>query len=154
MTKIWLGAAAVALIECLMVAAAFIRPRAKRVEGDDLKTRVDAGPVQKFANASVTAFVRHKFYLARQADGGFLALSCKCTHLGCTIPWVSQTKRFECPCHASAFDMRGEVIRAPAPRALDIYPVTIENNLVKVDVGRRTKRDQFRPDQLVYPKQG
>jgi cytochrome b6-f complex iron-sulfur subunit len=85
-------------------------------------------------------------------DGGLLALSCKCTHLGCTVPWVEKEKKFLCPCHASAFDITGNVISAPAPRALDIFPVSIENNSVKVDTGKRIKRSGFEPKQVVYPK--
>jgi cytochrome b6-f complex iron-sulfur subunit len=85
-------------------------------------------------------------------DGGFLALSRKCTHLGCTVPWLEKEKRFACPCHASAFDIAGDVISPPAPRALDIYPVTIENDIVKVDISKPIKRTEFRFDQAAYPE--
>jgi cytochrome b6-f complex iron-sulfur subunit len=81
-----------------------------------------------------------------------LALSRKCTHLGCTLPWVEKENKFTCPCHASTFDITGKVISAPAPRALDIYPVIIENNIVKVDTGELLKRSEFRSEQVVYPK--
>jgi cytochrome b6-f complex iron-sulfur subunit len=86
-------------------------------------------------------------------DGGFLAVSRKCTHLGCTVPWVDKEKRFACPCHGSAFDIRGEVVSPPAPRALDLYPVVIENNVIKVDTRSPIKRSEFRMDQLVYAKE-
>jgi cytochrome b6-f complex iron-sulfur subunit len=87
----------------------------------------------------------------RLEDGGFLALSCKCTHLGCTVPWVEKEKKFLCPCHASAFDITGSVISSPAARALDTYTVTVENKIVKVDTGRRFKRSRFDSGQPVYP---
>jgi len=45
------------------------------------------------------------------------------------------------------------VISPPAPRALDLYHLYIENNIVKVDTGKRIKRGGFRTDQAVYPKQ-
>jgi cytochrome b6-f complex iron-sulfur subunit len=85
-------------------------------------------------------------------DGGFLAVSRKCTHLGCTIPWLDKEKRFACPCHGSTFDIRGEVINSPAPRALDIYNLFIENQMVMVDTGKPIKRSGFRADQVVYQK--
>jgi cytochrome b6-f complex iron-sulfur subunit len=85
-------------------------------------------------------------------DGGFLALSRTCTHLGCTVPWVAKENKFICPCHSSQFDIKGEVISPPAPRALDIYEITIENNVLKVDTGNRIKRSQFDAGQIVYPK--
>ena len=53
-------------------------------------------------------------------DGGFLALHRKCTHLGCTVPWNRAENRFVCPCHASAFDLAGDVVSAPASRAVSI----------------------------------
>jgi cytochrome b6-f complex iron-sulfur subunit len=83
-------------------------------------------------------------------DGGFLAVSRKCTHLGCTVPWIEKQKRFACPCHASAFDIKGEVVNDPAPRALDIYRLYIENNVIKVDVGKLIKRNSFHEHQVVY----
>ena len=87
-------------------------------------------------------------------DGGFLALSSKCTHLGCTVPWDDKEKRFACPCHGSSFDIAGRVITSPAPRPLDFYPVYIENNIVIVDISESLKRDRFLQEQVVYDKKG
>ena len=100
--------------------------------------------MDNFEPGTVSAFVRGKFYLARLEDGGFLAMSRSCTHLSCTVPWVSGENKFICPCHSSEFDIRGEVINPPAPRALDLYPVSIENNVLKVDTSKLTKRSDFR----------
>jgi cytochrome b6-f complex iron-sulfur subunit len=106
--------------------------------------------VDDFEPGSVTAFIRGHFYLTRLEDGGFLAVSRKCTHLGCTVPWDSDQKRFVCPCHASAFDITGEVISPPAPRALDLYPVEIENKMVSVDTGRSIRRSGYEASQVKY----
>ena len=152
LNKLWIGLGILAVAEIIAVVVSFFRPgKAYKKEMGEEKT-VEAGPVEKFPPESVTAFVRGKFYLTRLADGGFLALSRKCTHLGCTVPWISGEGRFECPCHSSAFDIRGEVIRPPAPRALDLYPLSIENNVVKVDTSRVIKRGRFDVSQVVYPK--
>jgi cytochrome b6-f complex iron-sulfur subunit len=148
---IWGFLGLAALAELVWMALSFLRPF--RQSTDDFKpgAEVVAGPVESFPTDSVTAFQRGQFYLVRLESGGFLALSCKCTHLGCTVPWVEKEKKFLCPCHASAFDMTGNVISAPAPRALDIFPISIENNVIKVNTGRRAKRSSFNPEQLVYP---
>ena len=151
LTKLWIGLGVVALIELIGVVIVYLRPRRFRANTADREAVFEAGAVEAFQPNSVTAFVRAKLYLCRLEDGGFLALSRKCTHLGCTVPWVAKESRFACPCHGSAFDIRGEVISPPAPRALDIYPVAIENNLVKVNTGRRVKRSEFRQEQVVYP---
>jgi len=144
-----LGLAAIA--ELVWVAISFLRP-ARLPAADARKDAViPAGAVESFAAGSVTAFQRGQFYLVRLDSGGFLAVSCKCTHLGCTVPWVEKEKKFLCPCHASAFDVTGNVISAPASRALDLFPITIENTVVKVDTSRRIKRSGFEPGQLVHP---
>ena len=148
----WIGLGIVAFIEFIGVVTAFLLPRKKKAKAGDFGAVIDAGPVDGFAKESVTAFIRGKFYLCRLQDGGFLAVSRKCTHLGCTVPWLDKEKKFVCPCHASAFDITGEVISPPAPRALDIYHISIENSIVKVNTGKRIKRSDFRTDQVVYDK--
>lgn len=83
-------------------------------------------------------------------DGGLIAISSTCTHLGCTVQFKATDNRFECPCHASAFNKQGEVLSPPATRALDYFPVTIENQKVLVDVSRPVRRDQFDSSQITY----
>jgi Rieske Fe-S protein len=63
---------------------------------------------------------------------------------------VEKEKKFACPCHGSGFDITGNVISPPAPRALDIYGLYIENNKVKVNTGKRSKRNTFDKGQVVY----
>ena len=152
LNKLWVGLGIIATIEIAGLLMAYLRPNKKRATSGKIETIVEAGHVESFPPNSVTAFVRGKFYLCRMEDGGFLAVSLKCTHLGCTVPWVDKEKKFACPCHGSTFDITGEVISPPASRALDIYPLFIENQMVKVDTGKQIKRSGFRKDQAVYPK--
>jgi cytochrome b6-f complex iron-sulfur subunit len=142
------GLAGVAVLEYIVVAADFLRPRRRRLRAaaNDI---VRAGPVEQFQPGSVTAFPEGRFYLARLGDGGFLALSRECTHLGCTVPWDAERGRFICPCHSSAFDITGDVLSPPAPRPLDLYQVRIENRIVKVDVSRPVRRHAFDASQAV-----
>lgn len=153
LNKLWIGLGAVAFVEVVALVVTFFRPREPRSAPQEQDTVIVAGAVDSFEPGSVTAFVRGKFYLARLDNGGFLALSRSCTHLGCTVPWVSAESRFVCPCHSSVFDISGDVVDPPAPRALDVFEVNIENNLVIVDTGKRTRRAAFEPNQAVYPKQ-
>ena len=150
MNKIWVGLGIVALMELAGLVVMYLRPGKTRVKSGEFGTIIEAGPVESFPPDSVTAFVRGRFYLSRLEDGGFLALSRTCTHLGCTVPWLDKEKKFACPCHGSLFDIRGEVISSPAPRALDIYRLIVENNIVKVDTNRQIKRSRFQPEQVVY----
>ncbi len=139
------------LAELIWLVGSFLRPRRKPAGSEKFGSLVEAGPVDAFLPGTVTAFPRGHFYLSRMEDGGFLALSRRCTHLGCTVPWVAEKNQFLCPCHSSAFDIRGEVVRPPAPRALDLFRVKIENNTVRVDTGKRIRRRRFGAGQAVYP---
>jgi cytochrome b6-f complex iron-sulfur subunit len=150
LNTLWIFLGGVALAEFVAVVFAFLRPRKLEARKQNADSIVTAGAVDIFAPNSVTAFVRGKFYLARLEDGGFLALSRTCTHLGCSVPWVEKEMMFACPCHGSAFDITGNVIDAPAPRALDLYPITIENKIIKVDTRKPIKRRTFRADQVTY----
>ena len=142
----WLGLGVAALGEAAWILASFLKPR--RREPESAGSLVVAGPLDAFAPGSVTAFPAGKFYLVRLADGGLLALHRQCTHLGCSVPWDEAAGRFACPCHASVFDLRGEVLAPPAPRPLDLFAVRIENGIVKVDASRPIRRSHFEPSQV------
>ena len=108
-----------------------------------------AGKSDFFEKNKMYPFNSGKFYLSVFEDGGMLAISIKCTHLGCIVQ--PDSKGFLCPCHASAFDKRGEVLSPPATRALDIYPITIEKGEILVDINSQIKRKKgFRKSQLTY----
>lgn len=147
---LWAVLGIAALIEFAGIIVAYLKPRKKKVRQEVFGDIITAGHSDEFKKDSVTAFRRGQFYLVRFDDGGFMALSRKCTHLGCTVPWVASEKLFKCPCHSSAFNVKGEVLKPPAPRPLDIYHVTIENNIVKVDTNKRIKRNSFDKAQVVY----
>jgi len=144
---LWKVLGVLALAELIGVVAAYLWPRKENVEENAFGGIFTAGAVESFDPGSVTAFRTGQFYLARLADGGFLAMSRKCTHLGCTVAWETEGQQFVCPCHASVYDIRGAVRRSPAPRALDYFPVIIENDVLKVNTARAIKRNRFNDSQ-------
>lgn len=145
---LWLGLGLAALAELTWIVLSFLRPGKRRSREENAESIVIAGPVDRFEPNSVTAFPAGKFYLVRLDDGGFLALHRACTHLGCTVPWNPDEKRFVCPCHASKFDVTGDVLSAPAPRPLDLLEIRIENDVVKVLTGDTKRRSRFEPSQV------
>lgn len=151
LTGLWVGLGGLILVEYVWLVIEFLRPRGRSTADGGDAVIVEAGPVERFGLNTVTAVPAGRFYLARLSEGGFLALSRECTHLGCTVPWNPEEERFVCPCHASAFDIRGDVLGGPAPRALDVYAVRIENDIVKVDVSRPVRRKSFAVSQLTRP---
>lgn len=108
---------------------------------------VRAGTVAEFPNGSTNLVKAGRFYLKRYQDGTFMALWQRCTHLGCSVPWVDAENQFHCPCHGSLYDEHGVVTGGPAPRPLDIFPVTITNGEVFVDTGSPIQRAAFDPSQ-------
>jgi Rieske Fe-S protein len=147
--KIWGALGVIAGVEILLMIGGFFTP-GKRNLAKSAQNMIVAGNVSDFNLNSVFPFRSGKFYLVRFSDGGFMAISLKCTHLGCSVLWSEEKKEFLCPCHASSFDLYGEVINPPAPRALDIYPVIIEEGKVKVDIATTQKRKVFDKSQITY----
>jgi len=145
---IWGGLGVAAVGELAWISASFLKPR-RRASGTSAEIFV-AGAADDFDPGSVTAFPAGRFYLVRLEDGGFLALDRTCTHLGCTVPWRAEQGLFACPCHASTFDITGEVLGPPAPRPLDRYPVRIENGIVKIDLRSPLRRSMFDRSQVVF----
>lgn len=149
---VWGFLGVVAILQLLAGVVFFLRS-ARKKSGKEERKIVRAGTVSDFPPGSVTFVAEGHLYLSRLEDGAFLAISRKCTHLGCAVPWVAERKQFECPCHASTFDQTGMVLKSPAPRALDLFPVTFDDDLVLIDVSTPVTRSVFKAEQLIYPEE-
>lgn len=148
---IWAIIGGVALMELVFLCLSFFKPATREKKENQSSFIVDAGRVETYSPGSVTPFIRGKFYLTCLKDGGFLALSSQCTHLGCSVPWDDETQQFICPCHASKFSITGEVLAPPASRPMDIFDLRIENKIILVDISRKMKRSHFTQSDAVYP---
>ncbi|MDB5044642.1 MAG: hypothetical protein JWQ08_692 [Deinococcus sp.] len=69
---------------------------------------------------------------ASSGDIHLIALSDRCTHLGCGIEAARTGMGYSCPCHGSAFTLSGEVVKGPAARPLDRLAIRIEGDQVFV----------------------
>ena len=148
LSKIWIGLGALAGIEVLGISINFLLHSSDKEESSD--AYVVAGKVDDFKPNSVTPFRSGKFYLSRLSDGGFLAMSLKCTHLGCSVGWNENKNKFVCPCHSSSFEINGNVVSSLAPRALDLLLIVIEGGVVKVNPNKAIKRERFSNSQITY----
>jgi Rieske Fe-S protein len=81
----------------------------------DLKT--NSGIVFRFGNRP--AIVIHA------PDGTVKAFTAICTHLECTVQYRNDTSQIWCACHDGLYDLAGNVVSGPPPRALDEYAVNL-----------------------------
>ena len=52
-------------------------------------------------------------------NGKVFAVSTKCAHLGCELHWNDDELTWDCPCHGSRFDYKGNWIEGPTNKSLD-----------------------------------
>jgi len=127
---------------------ALVRYFKPRIEAGAFGSKVTAGAVEEFEPGTVSHISKGRFFISRLEDGGMLAMWHRCTHLGCTVPWREDEGQFHCPCHSSIFDTRGVVVSGPAPRPLDLFAISIEDDQVIVDTSTPISRQQFDPSQV------
>ena len=118
----------------------YLKPR---IPAGGFGSKVTAGLAKEFKPGTVSYVQSGRFYISCLPDGGLLALWQRCTHLGCTVPWVKAKKLFMCPCHSSVFNPEGVVVSGPAPRPLDLFPIQIIGGEVIVDTSQPISRDKF-----------
>ena len=148
LTFLWGAAGAVVLTESLFVGLRFLSPRPTEGEFGGL---FNLGPTENYPPGSVTPVEAGRFYLVRLEDGGLLAVYRRCTHLGCAVPYDPARGQFVWPCHGSAFTMDGDVLNAPAPRPLDLFHLSVnEEGEILVDTSIPIERDRIDTDVIIY----
>lgn len=68
---------------------------------------------------------RRRFAVHREDSGNLVVLSAVCPHLRCIVHWNHTERTWDCPCHGSRFDARGQVVNGPANVGLE--PVSLES---------------------------
>jgi glycine/D-amino acid oxidase-like deaminating enzyme/nitrite reductase/ring-hydroxylating ferredoxin subunit len=54
----------------------------------------------------------------RDEDGKLYIVDTTCTHMGCELEWNSGDRSWDCPCHGSRFNYKGEILEGPAEKPL------------------------------------
>ena len=98
-----------------------LRPLASAATG----ATINLGKASSYPAGSATYLSQGRLFVANTGTELY-ALSQKCPHLGCRVPFCDSSGRFECPCHGSKYNLGGEWIEGPAPRGMDRYQLTLE----------------------------
>ena len=92
-----------------------------RLRGGELRPeslRPGEGAVLKVAG--------ERMAVSRDEAGALSAVSCICTHMGCTVGWNGLEKTWDCPCHGSRFAADGAVLNGPAVKPLQAKAIRTE----------------------------
>jgi len=101
----------------------------------DISNKFKIGSPEDFPVGTTKIFPDKNVIVSRDEKGLF-AISLVCTHLGCIVSKTSQG--FSCPCHGSKYDEKGDVVKGPAPRALDWFEISqLPSGKLVVDTGKR-----------------
>ena len=63
--------------------------------------------------------------VVRTAAGELKAFSAVCTHLDCTVQYKADTSQLWCACHNGFYDLGGNVVSGPPPRALEEFVINL-----------------------------
>jgi quinol---cytochrome c reductase iron-sulfur subunit, bacillus type len=92
-----------------------------------------------------------------------VALSSRCSHVGCPVRFVAAASSFVCPCHGGVYDFRGIRVGGPPPRPLDRFYTEVRGAQVwlgprysvNTELRRFSPRDPGEPldgiGQYLYP---
>jgi glycine/D-amino acid oxidase-like deaminating enzyme/nitrite reductase/ring-hydroxylating ferredoxin subunit len=92
---------------------------AKHWVGDRLGADARRPEQLKAGEGAVLKVGGERMAVSRDEAGRLSAVSCVCTHLGCTVAWNGLEKTWDCPCHGSRFAADGAVLNGPAVKALE-----------------------------------
>jgi cytochrome b6-f complex iron-sulfur subunit len=76
-------------------------------------------------SAAIFKFGSRPGIVVRTADGEVRAFSAVCSHLDCTVQFRAETTQLWCACHNGTYDLGGNVVSGPPPRALEKFTVNL-----------------------------
>lgn len=88
-------------------------------------SHVPEGEIRRFE-------VEERAIAVARSEGEFFAFDVTCTHEGCDLVDEGEVagRELTCLCHFSVFDLgSGEVIDGPAPQALEVFDVIVDEDL-------------------------
>lgn len=101
--------------------------------GGNVKSVIAATVEEMPAGSSkIFRFGNDTAILVNDQEGKLRAFDAVCTHLDCTVQYVSGEKHLLCACHNGKYDLNGQVISGPPPRPLEQYEVIVQGTDIVV----------------------
>ena len=73
----------------------------------------------KIGEGKIVEINGQKIGLYKDKDGQVYKVNPICKHLGCELTWNNLEKTWDCPCHGSRYDYKGNLIYGPSVKGLD-----------------------------------
>lgn len=71
-------------------------------------------------HGGVVLYQGKKVGVYRDLDDTLYFVTTRCPHLGCELSWNPEERSWDCPCHGSRFDYRGNLLDNPAGKGIGI----------------------------------
>ena len=82
--------------------------------------------LQSVGGSAVIKVKGQEVLFIRDSIATIQAFDPTCTHRGCKVTFNAKKNRIECPCHGSAFDLKGNVVKGPARGALQAFGAKLQ----------------------------
>lgn len=114
--------------------AAYMRPPEEDHSSTDRIVRIGKLEDLRIGEARLVRHGVSPFFVIRTGAEQVIALSAVCTHVRCILDYDHERRGLICPCHDGRFDLNGNVVSGPPPRALPTYEVSTRAGEVFVRV--------------------
>lgn len=85
----------------------------------NLKIPEDHVKLIKNGSAGIVDYEGQKYGVYKDKDGQIFVVTTKCPHLGCQLEWNAEELSWDCPCHGSRFDYKGNLLDNPAMKGIE-----------------------------------
>lgn len=72
----------------------------------------------KNCQGAIVNYKGEKYGAYKDEQGRVYLISAKCPHLGCQLKWNPDELSWDCPCHGSRFDYKGNLLSNPAQKSI------------------------------------
>ncbi len=73
----------------------------------------------KNGEGGIVDFNGRKLAVYKKSENEVFSFKPHCTHLGCELSWNALEKTWDCPCHGSRYDYKGNLINEPSKKNLE-----------------------------------